>query len=117
MKAHAYFQKHNGDVKRVAEITVPKGLETHDALEFVYMRLQNICGSWSFGPNFEGCLERMGLENPDYCEAVKFVGEHPERFDGRKMGERSMMKGDLIVLDGKTYEVAMFGFEEYQEAV
>ena len=117
MKAHAYFQQRNGDVKRVAEISVPKGLETHDALEFVYMRLQNICGSWSFGPNFEGCLERMGLDNLDYNPAVKFVGEHPERFDGRKIGERSMMKGDLITFNGKTYEVAMFGFEEYKGVV
>lgn len=117
MKAYAYFQKHNGDVKRVAEVEIPDGMITADALEFVYLRLQNICGSWSFGPNFEGCLERMGLFNRDYNPAVKFVGEHPERFDGRKLGERSMMMGDLVTLGGKTYEVAMFGFEEYKEAL
>lgn len=117
MKAHAYFQQDNGDVKRVAEVTIPDNLDTHEALELVWLRLQNFRGSWSFGPNFEGCLERMGLDNLDYNPIVKFVGEHPERFDGRKMGERSMMIGDLIVLDGKTWEVAIIGFEEYKEAV
>jgi len=118
MKAYAYFQKRDGSVTRVAEVIIPRGFTTDEALESVYVRLQNIRGSWSFGPNFEGSLdEREGQPNYDYSEAVKFVGKHKELLDGRKLGERSMMKGDLVVLDGKTYEVAMFGFEEYKEAV
>ena len=125
MKAYAYFQSRNGDVKRVAEITIPKGMETHRALEHVYCLLQNIRGSWSFGPNFEGCLdEREGLQNLDYSPNVKFVGKHPvEKVSGSEdgveiykiFGERSMMIGDLITFDGKTYEVDFVGFKEYVE--
>lgn len=123
MKAHVYFQKsYNGDdVKRVAEVEIPAGMITEEALEFVYGRLQNIRGSWSMGPTFEfvGPKKRWdyrgGEPNYDYSEAVKFVGEYPEHCDGSPMGERSMMVGDLVVMDGKTYEVAVFGFEEYQE--
>jgi hypothetical protein len=127
MKAYAYFQKRDGSVTRVAEINVPAGMETDRALEHVYCLLQNIRGSWSFGPNFEGCLdEREGLQNLDYSPNVKFVGKHPvEKVSGSEdgveiykiLGERSMMIGDLITFDGKTYEVAPFGFEEYKEAV
>lgn len=121
MKAHVYFHKSsfNDDVKRVAEVTIPSKIakDVNQALEFVYHRLQNVHGSWSMGPNFEECGGRLGLDNLDYSEAVKFVGEYPEHCDGSKMGERSMMIGDLVVLDGKTYEVALFGFEEYKEAV
>lgn len=118
MKAHAYFQNRNGDVKRVAEVVIPRGFTTDEALESVYMRLQNIRGSWSFGPLFEGSNDKIreGQPNYDYTDAVKFVGEHFETEDGVKLGERSMMVGDLIVMDGKTYEVAAFGFEEYKEA-
>lgn len=126
-KAHAYFQKRDGSVTRVAEVVIPRGFTTDEALESVYVRLQNIRGSWSFGPNFEGSLdEREGQPNYDYSEAVKFVGKHPvEKVSGsedgveiyRIFGERSMMIGDLINFDGKTYEVAPFGFEEYKEAV
>jgi len=126
MKAYAYFQQRNGDVKRVAEIKVPRGLDTYQALEHVFCVLQNIRGSWSFGPNFEGCLdEREGLQNLDYSPNVKFVGKHPvEKVSGSEdgveiykiFGERSMMTGDLITFKGKTYEVARFGFDEYKEA-
>ena len=126
MKAYAYFQKRDGSVTCVAEINVPAGMETNLALEHVYCLLQNIRGSWSFGPNFEGCLdEREGLQNLDYSPNVKFVGKHPvEKVSGSEdgveiytiLGERSMMIGDLITFDGKTYEVAPFGFEEYKEA-
>lgn len=127
MKANAYFQKRDGSVTRVAEINVPTGMDTDCALEHVYCLLQNIRGSWSFGPNFEGCLdEREGLQNLDYSPNVKFVGKHPvEKVSGSEngveiykiLGERSMMIGDLITFDGKTYEVAPFGFDEYKEAV
>ena len=123
MKAHAYFQKsYTGDVKRVAEVEIPASMSTEEALEFVYCRLQNINGSWSMGPTFEfvgtkGSNVRSGDPNHDYSEAVKFVGEYPEHCDGSKMGERSMMVGDLITFNGKVYEVAAFGFEEYKEAV
>src|SRR6056300_1925587 len=113
MKAHAYFQKRDGSVTRVAEVIIPRGFTTDEALESVYVRLQNIRGSWSFGPLFEGSNDELRevQHNYDYSEAVKFVGKHKELLDGRKLGERSMMKGDLVVLDGKTYEVVMFGFE------
>jgi len=117
MKAHVYFHNRNGDVKRVAEVTIPNGFDTNEALESVYMRLQNIRGSWSFGPLFEGQADLEGQPNYDHSDAVKFVGKHPQNLKGEKLGERSMMIGDLITLNGKTYEVAPFGFDEYKEAV
>lgn len=119
MKAHAYFQNDNGDVERVAEIEMTAELAANVdvALEHVFASLQNIYGSWSFGEYFEGCNDEMreGQLNADFRENVKFVGEHFETEDGHKLGERSMMMGDLITLNGKTYEVAAFGFEEYKD--
>lgn len=115
MKAHVYFQKRDESVTRVAEVVIPAGMIAEEALEFVYGRLQNIRGSWSMGPTFEECVQRRGAPNYDYSDAVKFVGEHFETEDGRKLGERSMMIGDLVVMDGKTYEVDFIGFKEYKE--
>ena len=117
MNAYAYFQRSNGNVERVAEVDIPEWMDTHQALEHVYCLLQNIRGSWSFGPFFEGCNDeaREGQPNLDYITNVKFLGEHVVDEEGRKYGERSMMIGDLITYAGKTYEVAMFGFEEYVE--
>ena len=124
MKAHAYFQNRHGDVKRVAEIemTAELAANVNVALEHVYASLQNIYGSWSFGQYFEGSndKDREGQLNGDYRENVKFVGEYFEVKDEDgckiKLGERSMMVGDLITLGGKTYVVAALGFEEYKEA-
>lgn len=119
MKAYAYFQKCNGDVKRVAEVDISEWMDKDQALEHVYCLLQNIRGSWSFGPFFEGCNDerREGQPNLDHSKNMKFLGEHPVDDQGRKLGERSMMIGDLITLRGKTYEVAVFGFDEYVEEV
>ena len=124
MKAHVYFQNRHGDVKRVAEVemTAELAANVNVALEHVYASLQNIYGSWSFGQYFEGCNDRTreGQLNADFRENVKFVGEYFEVEDEDgckiKLGERSMMVGDLITLGGKTYEVASFGFKEYQGA-
>lgn len=119
MNAYVYYvnRKLDGDaeVKCVAEITIPFVGNTDAALEHVYCLLQNIRGSWSMGPNFEECAERQGLQNLDYSPNVKFLGEYKEH-NGCTLGERSMMVGDLITFNGKVYEVAAFGFEEYQEA-
>ena len=119
MKAHAYFHNRNGDFKRVAEVTIPNGFTVDEALESVYERLQNIRGSWSFGSLFEGHAELEGQPNYDHSDAVKFVGEHPQNLKGEKLGERSMMIGDLIHLVGKgvnkTFEVDFVGFKEYVE--
>jgi len=116
MKAVAYFQKRN-ECYRVAEIEMTAELAAcvDVALEHVYASLQNIQGSWSFGPNFEG-TDLEGQRNLDYRENVTFVGKrpvHPET--GKPMGARSMMIGDLITLGGKVYEVADYGFKEYVE--
>ncbi len=121
MKAHVYFVSSLGTAKRVAEVDVPDSMDIHEGLEFVYHRLQNVNGSWSMGPNFEECPRRNGEPNHDFWKEVKFVGKFPQHCDGSILGERSMMKGDLVHLVGerinKTFKVAMFGFEAYKEAV
>jgi len=122
MKAYAYFQQRGGNMIGVAEVVIPNGFTVDEALESVYERLQNLRGSWSFGPMFEGSpLEGSGEVNYDHSDAVTFLGEHPiNKRTGQKMGERSMMIGDLIHLVGddinKTFEVDCFGFKDYVEA-
>lgn len=117
MKAYAYFQQHDGSVEFVATVDISEWMDTNEALEYVYHSLQNICGSWSFGPHFEGCNDpaREGQSNRDHSPDVTFFGEHPQDDKGRTLGERSMMIGDLITFDGKTYEVDFVGFKEYVE--
>ena len=120
MKAYAYFQQRGGNMIGVAEVTIDDSMHYLDALEHVYESLQNINGSWSFGPNFEGSAWE-GEVNRDYRDNVKFLGDHPiNTRTGQKMGERSMMIGDLIHLVSdsvnKTFEVHDFGFKDYVEA-
>jgi hypothetical protein len=117
MKAYAYFQQRGGNVIGVAEVDIDDNMfsDIDSILEHVYESLQNIQGSWSFGPNFEG-TSWEGEVNRDYRDNVVFLGEHPvNKRTGQKMGERSMMIGDLITFDGKTYEVDFVGFKEYVE--
>lgn len=117
MKAYAYFQRHNGECEFVAKVDISEWMDTNEALEYVYHSLQNIRGSWSFGPHFEGSDDdREGQSNLDYSKEVEFFGEHLQDDEGRKYGERSMMIGDLITFNGKTYEVDFVGFKEYVEA-
>lgn len=85
----------------VAKVNV--GDRTGDiALEYAYVRTQNIQGSWS----------RNDIENnPDYSEDVTVLADLPV-VDGKTYGLRSTSMGDYMLLDNKTYKVAMCGFKE-----
>lgn len=85
----------------VAKVNV--GDRTGDiALEYAYACTQNIQGSWS----------RNDIENnPDYSEDVTVLADLPV-VNGQTYGLRSTSMGDYMLLDNKTYKVAMCGFKE-----
>ena len=84
----------------VAEVTAPADAESvESALEYAYRWTNNVMGSWS----------RDDLEdNGDYNPAVKRVA--PLHEDG--MGLRSTSMGDMMHVNGRSFEVAMMGFQE-----
>lgn len=95
--------------KVVAEIYV--GDWTGDkALDYVYRATQNIEGSWSKGKTFE--WEGKTYTNEDYDENITVIAPLKVGKDGNTYGHRSTSMGDRIILGGKTYEVAAFGFKE-----
>ena len=84
----------------VAEVTAPADAgSVESALEYAYRWTNNVMGSWS----------RDDLEdNGDYNPAVKRVA--PLHEDG--MGLRSTSMGDMMHVNGRSFEVAMMGFQE-----
>ena len=68
-------------------------------LEYAYRWTNNVMGSWS----------RDDLEdNVDYNPAVKRVADLHES----GMGLRSTSMGDMMHVNGRSFEVAMMGFQE-----
>ena len=84
----------------VAEVTAPADAgSVESALEYAYRWTNNVMGSWS----------RDDLEdNGDYNPAVKRVADLHES----GMGLRSTSMGDMMHVDGRSFEVAMMGFQE-----
>ena len=82
----------------VAEVNYD-GDSVESGLEYAYRWTNNVMGSWS----------RDDLEdNGDYNPAVKRVA--PLHEDG--MGLRSTSMGDMMHVNGRSFEVAMMGFQE-----
>lgn len=88
-------------------VTVAEVETTHtdvmEALEYAYRWTNNVMGSWS---RPEKTFEN-GEPNGDYNPFVTTLA--PLR---NGMGLRSTSMGDEMIVDGKTYTVAMLGFEE-----
>ena len=88
-------------------VTVAEVETTHtdvmEALEYAYRWTNNVMGSWS---RPEKTFEN-GETNGDYNP---FVTTLAPLHNG--MGLRSTSMGDEMICDGKTFKVAMFGFEE-----
>jgi hypothetical protein len=104
MKVSVFFHEGRGIFTR--EAIIEAGDRTIDeALEYAYFRTQNIGGSWSKGEIFPS-----GERNTDYSPDINFVGEYPD-FRGEKMGARSSMVNDEMMIDGVTYAVAWAGFK------
>jgi len=83
--------------------------EGTDALEYAYMRTNNIQGSWSKGPTIK--WEGKEMPNEDYSEDVTVMAALPVS-DGVEYGLRSTSMGDQMLLGNKKYRVAAFGFKE-----
>jgi hypothetical protein len=103
---------HSGE--HVANVNVPEGMNAEDALEYAWRWTNNVAGSWSIKEkNFGNDID--GEKNGDYNENVEVVA--PLRnYNGRLMGHRSSMVGDVFKLDGVPYNVASFGFEKVENA-
>jgi hypothetical protein len=82
-----------------------------EALEYAYMRTNNIAGSWSRPASFEFAGETV--MNGDYSEDVEVIAELPvSKRTGEVMGLRSTSMGDMMLLGNRKFKVAMCGFEE-----
>ncbi len=82
----------------VAEVNAPQAV-VEEALEYAYRWTNNVMGSWS----------RTDLEdNGDYNPNV--VVKAPLHEGG--MGLRSTSVGDMMHVDGRSFEVARMGFQE-----
>ena len=87
----------------VAEVEAPHAV-VEEALEYAYRWTNNVMGSWSIKKkNFED-----GEPNGDLNDNV--VVKAPLHKGG--MGLRSTSVGDMMHVDGRSFEVAGFGFTE-----
>ena len=83
----------------VAEVEVPDTADIDAALEFAYRYTNNIDGSWSM---------KIGADAND---AVTVLAPLPV-YNGKTYGLRSTSMFDRLRVNGKTYRVATFGFDE-----
>lgn len=100
---HAKEDRNTGELTftDVAEVLAEGFDNVIDALEYAYRWTNNVMGSWS----------RTDLEdNGDYNPNVTRLA--PLHEGG--MGLRSTMMMDRMIVNGKTYRVAGFGFKEVE---
>ena len=86
--------KHGAIPFNAASVKTPFATN-EEALEYAFRWTQNISGSWS---------NKIGDDANDNVDVLHYNN------DGS--GLRSSMVGDHFRVDGKTFEVAPFGFEE-----
>lgn len=94
----------------VATVEIADDAETNYALEYAYMRTQNMFGSWSQGPYIEG------EPNADHHPSVTRHAPLHTSKSGQTYGLRSSMVGDVLRYEGKSYRVASQGFELLDDA-
>ena len=82
----------------VAEVNAPQS-KVEEALEYAQRWTNNIMGTWS-----RDDLEDNGDYNPNVTRVA------PLHKDG--MGLRSTSMGDMMHVNGRSFEVAMMGFQE-----
>ena len=82
----------------VAEVNAPHA-KVEEALEYAYRWTNNVMGSWS-----RDDLEDNGDYNPNVTRVA------PLHEGG--MGLRSTSVGDMMHVDGRSFEVARMGFQE-----
>ena len=89
--------------RTVAFVDVDDNMKVNEALEYAYRWTNNVMGSWSRPEKTFDNGESNGDYNP-------FVTTLAPLHNG--MGLRSTSVGDQMIVEGKTFEVAMMGFEE-----
>ena len=107
---HAQMDRKTGEVggyTDVAMVNASAHDDLTDALEYAYRFTNNVMGSWSIKKEYLPTRDGGEMENGDYNEDVTVLHTRP---DG--MGQRSTMMGDRMIVDGKTYRVAIAGFKE-----
>ena len=85
----------------VAEVNVWHTDDVDEALEYAYRYTNNVDGSWSM---------KIGSDAND--DVTVLAPLHV--VDGRTYGLRSTSMFDRMVVNGKTYKVAMVGFKEVE---
>jgi hypothetical protein len=95
-----------------AEVDVAD-MQGTEALEYAYRATQNIEGSWSKGPAIE--WEGKIHNNPDFNPNIKVIQPLHEK-NGKTYGLRSTSVGDEMIMAGKVFRVASFGFKPVEEA-
>lgn len=101
---HMKRNKTTGDVDGftdVAEVNVWHTEDIDKALEYAYRYTNNVDGSWSM---------KIGSDSND---DVTVLAPLPVA-NGRTYGLRSTSMFDRMVVNGKTYKVAMVGFKEVE---
>ena len=96
---------HNAFEKTPSKVAIVEvgNRPTMKALEYAYIRTQNIHDSWSLKMEIDG------------SDDVEVVGEFPvNKKTGQTMGIRSTSMGDRIQFDGRTWYVDMFGFSDVE---
>ena len=96
---HKAFEK---DPVTVAEVNSPALASVDEALEYAYRWTNNIVGSWS-----RKDIEDNNDQNPNVTVLAPLI-EH----DGKVYGLRSTSMRDLMIANGRTYEVDGYGFSE-----
>ncbi len=100
MKITVLHKAFEDEAKKVALVNVPAEIsDVEEALEYAYRWTNNVMGSWS-----RSDIDNNGDYNPNVSRLA------PLHEDG--MGLRSTSMGDEMIVDGKTFKVAMLGFEE-----
>ena len=91
------------------EIRTKSNSDVNGALEYAFRWTNNVEGSWSQGETIEHNGETF--ENKDFNPNVSRTQPlHIE--DGQTYGLRSTSVGDTMLMDGRVFEVASFGFDE-----
>ena len=110
MIVQVYHQDQTVGHVHVADVYIPDGAFTSEmsACETAYMFTQNIMGSWSMGPEYAD-----GTVNEDYNPAVTRVVCLPV-YNGKQVGLRSSMMGDVFSVDGAHYLCRSFGFKKIE---
>lgn len=96
----------------VAEVNVWHTEDIDAALEYAYRWTNNVSGSWSIKQRDMQLRDGTMFENGDYNDDVTVL--RPLHSGG--VGLRSTSMFDRMVLNGKTYRVATFGFEPVETA-